>query len=154
MSGKESTVLIRPFRPADQAACEKLILGGLSEHFEEMDRELNPDLRDIQDYFIQAGHSFFVAVQGREIIGTAGLIEESPGEGRIVRMSVSINRRREGIGRALLKHILAEAKRSGFQRVIVETNQDWDAAINLYKASGFTVASSDQESTYFLLTLK
>jgi putative acetyltransferase len=47
--------------------------------------------------------------------------------------------RRRGAGRALLNHILAEARRRGYQRLSLETGpaQTFGAAHHLYESVGF-----------------
>ncbi len=131
------SLLLRPFRPDDQQAVRELVLNGLGEHFGVIDATLNPDLDDIQSTYVDSGGLFIVAEIDRCIVGTGALIEEEPGVGRLVRMSVAAAFRGQGIGRALVRHLLDAARERGYARVVCETNHDWSDAIGLYRSCGF-----------------
>jgi ribosomal protein S18 acetylase RimI-like enzyme len=130
-------ILIRPFQPHDQDAARDLILAGLGDHFDVLDFTLNPDLQDIQGNYVDQGNCFLVVVDGNDLIGTGALIWEAPGIGRIVRMSVAANRRRQGIARKLVQELISSGRSQGYKKIVVETNDDWHGAISLYKACGF-----------------
>ncbi|MBI5302289.1 MAG: GNAT family N-acetyltransferase [Chloroflexi bacterium] len=148
-----SPFTIRPFKPSDQAPVRRLILAGLGEHFGWIDETRNPDLDDITTHYIARGNTFLVAENNGEIVGTGALIAESENTGRIVRMSVSRMCRREGIGRALVKHLLDVARQEGFIQVRVSTEPDWQDAIGLYKHCDFTEYKHDEIGAYFSLAL-
>ncbi|MBM3127129.1 MAG: GNAT family N-acetyltransferase [Chloroflexi bacterium] len=147
------SVIIRPFAPRDQLAARRLILNGLGEHFGWIDETRNPDLDDIDAHYIRRGNAFVVAESGGEIVGTGGLIAVDARTARIVRMSVSRAQRRNGIGRALVTHLLGSARQRGCARVIVFTEHNWDAAINLYSNCGFAEYARDQVDIYFAVAL-
>jgi GNAT superfamily N-acetyltransferase len=146
-------VIIRLFKPADQAAARRLILEGLGEHFGFIDETRNPDLDDIARHYLAAGHAFLVAEADGELIGTGGLIAFSADTGRIVRMSVSRDHRRRGVGRAVVARLLDLARERGYSRVVVRTEPDWTAAIGLYTSFGFAEYDRDDEDIYFSLML-
>ena len=129
---------IRPFRPTDQSAAQQLILDGLQEHWGTLDPTLNPDLNDITASYLQAGHAFFVVEEDGALIGTGGLLNEAPGVGRIVRVSVSPAQRRRGLGRAISEFLITNARQRGCHTLLVETTATWTAAIRLYETCGFT----------------
>jgi len=129
---------IRPFRPTDQSAAQQLILDGLQEHWGTLDPTLNPDLNDITASYLQAGHAFFVVEEDGALIGTGGLLNEAPGVGRIVRVSVSPAQRRRGLGRAISEFLITNARQRGCHTLLVETTDTWTAAIRLYETCGFT----------------
>jgi len=130
-------VRIRPFVDADQAAARGLVLVGLGDRFGWVDETANPDLDDIGASYLTRGHVFVVAESGGEIVGTGALLTEGTGVGRLARLSVSGHHRRRGIGRALIDHLVAAARRRDFGQLLVETNDDWDDAIALYRSCGF-----------------
>ena len=146
-------VLIRGFRPQDQETVKRLILQGLGEHFGRINPALNPDLNDIDRNYIQAGHCFVVAKVAGEIVGTAALVSEGSGVGRIVRVTVAPAQRRAGLGRMLVEHLLETAVERGVKQVLVETNLDWYDAIRLYERCGFREYGRDEESVHFSLAL-
>jgi GNAT superfamily N-acetyltransferase len=129
--------IIRPFERGDQEAVRNLILAGLGDHFDVLNPTLNRDLDDIWANYVAPGDCFLVVDLGGSIIGTGALIRESASVGRIVRMSVSTGKRRQGIGRLLVGKLLAEGSKRGYSTIVVETNDDWHGAIRLYQTCGF-----------------
>jgi len=127
---------IRPFAPSDQAAARALILEGLREHWGWLNPDLNPDLDNITASYIARGHVFLVATIGHAIAG-AGALRIAGATGQIVRVSVDLQWRRRGVGRALVAALLDSARERGLTRVWMETNDDWDDAIGLYQRCGF-----------------
>jgi|SRR5579871_965700 ribosomal protein S18 acetylase RimI-like enzyme len=135
--------VIRPFVPPDQQAARVLILRGLGEHFGWIDETCNPDLDDIAATYTGAGHLFLVAERAGTLMGTAALVLADDvrvgRRGQMVRVSVAAEARRMGVGRALVAQLVQAAREHGIERVIVETNADWDDAIGLYQRCGFTI---------------
>lgn len=128
---------IRPFQSADQVATQALISAGLAERWGTLDPSRNPDLHDIYASYTARGSAFFVVEENGQIIGAGGLIEEEPGVGRIVRVSVGAQWRKHGIGYAISQHLIAEGQRRGYHTLLVETNDDWHSALGLYHRLGF-----------------
>lgn len=79
-------VFIRSFRPEDEEQVRTQILQGLGERWGRIDESQNPNLPDITATYDNA--VFLTAWLAGELVGTGALIRESPGVGRIVRMSV------------------------------------------------------------------
>jgi predicted GNAT family acetyltransferase len=151
--GQILEVKIRNFQAQDQEIVKTLILQGLGEHFGRINPDLNPDLNDINTAYVQAGHSFIVAEIGGQIVGTAALVIESPQVGRIVRVTVSPEQRRAGIGRLLVEHLVKTAVEQAMNKILVETNLDWYDAIRLYERCGFVAYGRDEESVHLSLVL-
>jgi ribosomal protein S18 acetylase RimI-like enzyme len=146
-------LVIRPFEPCDQDAARRLILTGLGEHFGYIDETCNPDIDDIRANYIEAGHIFVVAEIDAELVGTGGLLTKRGNTGRIVRMSVCRRYRRQGIGGALVSHLLELAHQRGFTQVLVSTEPDWQDAIGFYHNFGFTETKRDDVGVYFMMRL-
>ncbi len=144
-------MLIRPFEASDQEATRRLILDGLGEHFGYIDESLNPDLDDIMTSYIVPGHVFVVVLSGSKLVGTGALIIKDDKAGQLVRISVHADHRREGIGRAVVKHLVEIAKKRNLVRVLVETNNDWYDAIGLYRHLGFIEYDRDAGGVYMAL---
>lgn len=66
------------------------------------------------------------------------LIRTLPGEAEVYTVAVCPTRRREGLGRALMKHGLAEAGSRGAEAVFLEVDEGNDSARALYESLGFT----------------
>jgi ribosomal protein S18 acetylase RimI-like enzyme len=149
----EGEISIRPFSPADQERTQELILAGLAEHFNTINAALNPDLNDIQESYSQPGSAFLVAELEGELIGTGALIAESENTGRIVRLSVSGSHRRQGIGLLITGHLIKAARDYDYSQVVVETNDDWDDALRLYRRCGFAEYDHSDGEIHMMLRL-
>ena len=149
----DAPLTIRPFQPADQLPVRELVLAGLAERWGRLDPSRNPDLDDIQTSYVARGDTVLVVEAGGQIAATGALVCSSHGVGQIVRMSVDASFRRQGIARTLVAALLAEARKRGFQRIIVETTYDWQSAIALYQQCGFVPYDRDSEDVYLELTL-
>lgn len=127
----------RPFSPTDQAAAKQLILNGLAEHWGELNLSLNPDLNDIQASYIDSGGVFIVVEADGKLIGTGALMPEGDNTARIMRVSVHQDYRRMGMGRGITAQLVKTARQIGYTRILVETTDTWQAAIQLYQDFGF-----------------
>lgn len=90
---------------------------------------------------LRAGHHFVAAREGDELVGYAGLgfVAGPPqAEAEVHTIGVDPAHQRRGIGRALLRGLLAAADAAG-ATVFLEVRTDNDAARALYEAEGFTV---------------
>jgi GNAT superfamily N-acetyltransferase len=128
---------IRPFVAADQEAARRHILNGLGEHFGFIDETRNPDIDDILGHYISSGQAFIIAEMDGVVVGTGALISEAAQIGRIVRMSVGREMRRQGIARALMARLIEIARERGYNRLVLETNIGWEDAIGFYQRCGF-----------------
>lgn len=142
---------IVPFQPEDQERVKSLILTGLVEHWGYLDASKNPDLVDIQTHYGQA--AFLVAWLDERIVGTGALIPRSAEVAEIVRMSVAVDMRRQGIGRAILQCLCERAKQLSFRRLILETTATWPEVIQFYQRFGFSITHFQDGDVYFSLDL-
>lgn len=128
---------LRPFVASDAPAMRRLVLNGLGDHFGTIDETMNPDLDDITASYHNTGATIVVAERNSEIVGCGVLVRENDQTGRLVRMSVRGDQRGQGLGKRLVRELLAAAEASGFEKVTCETTEDWVDAIGLYRACGF-----------------
>ena len=131
--------LIRPFEPGDQSAARELILDGLG---------------DIAASYIASGNVFIVAQVEALLVGTGALVSEGGGTGRIVRVSVAREHRCQGIGKALVEHLVQTGRHRGMTRIVVETTKEWDDAIGLYRCCGFQEYDRDEADVHLALDLR
>ena len=84
--------------------------------------------------------TFWSVWAGATLVGCGALKQMSATEGEIKSMRTPKALRRRGAGRAVLEHIIAEAKRRGYRRLNLETgSQDgFVPARTLYESFGFT----------------
>lgn len=83
--------------------------------------------------------SFWTALDGEMLLGIAVLRWLGATHVEVKSMRTAPGQQRRGVARALLAHLLAEARASGATRVSLETGTapDYDAANRLYEAAGF-----------------
>ena len=79
---------------------------------------------------------FLVAEQDGAVAGYVGC-QTVLDEGYITNVAVSPDRRRQGIGRALIAELTERAKRAGLAFVTLEARESNAPAITLYEGAGF-----------------
>lgn len=80
--------------------------------------------------------SYYVAELDGQIVGCCG-IRKLADEGEITNVAVTAPHRRKGIGRRMIKHMLAEAKEKGIGSCTLEVRVGNRPAIRLYESFGF-----------------
>lgn len=144
---------IRPFQLSDQTSARTIILEGLGSRFGHIDYTMNPDLDDIERHYVDAGHHFFVAEVDGLLVGTCALTNEAAGIGRIERMSVQAAWQGHGFARQMTNFLIDYARQMGMCQLVVETNDDWDSALQLYKTNGFVETHRHNEEVHMALRL-
>jgi ribosomal-protein-alanine N-acetyltransferase len=87
---------------------------------------------------LAGGHYYLAALDGDgTLVGYAGLAVAPPDEAWVQNIAVRRDRQREGLGRALLEALLAEAGRRGVRTVLLEVAVDNGPAQRLYLGYGF-----------------
>ena len=83
--------------------------------------------------------TFFCAREGSALVGVGALRELTPEHAEIKSMHTAAAHRGRGHGRAMLEHLLAEARQRGYRRVSLETGspEAFVPARALYAAAGF-----------------
>lgn len=81
----------------------------------------------------------YAAWDGGTLAGFGALREVEPGHGEIKSMRAAPGYRSRGAGRAILDHLIGEARRRGYTRLSLETGrtEDFRPAISLYEKNGF-----------------
>ena len=130
---------LRTATAADSEAVKAVVFTALREHGLQPDPgQTDADLDDIDaEYFQRGGRFSVLEAPGGVIIGTVGIRPVSPGVCELRKMYLDSRWRGRGLGRMLLDHGLAEARRLGFNRVVLETASVLKEAIRLYERYGF-----------------
>lgn len=83
--------------------------------------------------------TFWTAWSGAALLGCGALKELSPDHGEVKSMRTARAHRRSGVARAMLAHIVAAARRRGYQRLSLETGSmaEFAPARALYERFGF-----------------
>jgi putative acetyltransferase len=84
--------------------------------------------------------TFWTAWEGSELVGCGALKELDLTHGEVKSMRTPSNRRREGVGRAILRHVIDVARSRGYARLSLETGSmvAFIPAQRLYESFGFT----------------
>ena len=129
-------VLLRTFRPGDEAAFQKLNEAWISKYFamEDADREV---LSDPLKHILTPGGQICIAELNGETIGCCALVAMEPGTLELAKMTVAETARGLGVGRKLLRFAIDTARRMGATRLYLESNTRAEAAVHLYEELGF-----------------
>lgn len=84
--------------------------------------------------------TFWTAWAGGELLGCGALQELSPRHGEIKSMRTAHAHRGRGVGKAMLLHIIEEARRRAYTRLSLETGSApaFEPGRRLYESGGFT----------------
>ena len=106
--------------------------------------------------------TFWTVWEGDVLMGCGALKELDAKHGEVKSMRTPARLRRRGAGRAILAHILGEARARGYTRLSLETGSmaEFKPAHKLYECVGFTYCGpfgpykEDPYSTFMTLELK
>ena len=106
--------------------------------------------------------TFWTAWYEGELLGCGALKELDPTHGEVKSMRTASARRRTGVGRAMLKHIIVEARMRSYARLSLETGSTaaFAPARRLYESFGFTSCApfadytEDPNSVFMTRTLR
>jgi len=85
------------------------------------------------------GVSFWTMWKGETLVGLGALKQLAADHGEVKSMHTALSMRRQGVGTAMLRHIIAAARASGMSRLSLETGS-WDyfrPAQAFYRSHGF-----------------
>jgi GNAT superfamily N-acetyltransferase len=97
--------------------------------------------------FSKDGEALFAVFEQDRLLAIGGINHESARDGRLRRFYVRRDERRRGIGRQLVRHVLAFASRN-YSRVGLRC--DTAAADRFYRALGFSRTDSDPGVTHVI----
>ena len=106
---------------------------GVDLGFQQFDREL----AELPGAYAAPGGILLVARRGGETVGCVGVRALDDGTCELKRLYVRPSERGAGTGRALTLAALAEARRLGHRRVLLDTLPGMEAAQRLYVELGF-----------------
>ncbi len=105
--------------------------------------------------------TFWTVWDGSELLGCGAVRELGATHGEIKSMRTARRHWRKGVGRAMLTHIVAEARTRGYTRLSLETGAmvEFTPAHRLYESFGFVACGpfgdypDDPNSRFFTLAL-
>ena len=137
--GVGSAYVIRRVSDEDREAVARELTSYLTHIGEDLDEGLDHDIAHWEvEYDGKVGILLVVESPAGEIVGTAGVRRLETGLGEIKRMWVRPDCQGHGLGRRLIDRCLDEARALGFRVVRLDTERTMEAALHLYRSSGFT----------------
>ncbi len=135
----------REYRPGDAEAFRQLNEQWIAKYFVLEDKDIEI-LSDPERHILQPGGRIYFATREEEILGCCALIVNGPGSYELAKMAVREDLRNQGIGRVLIAHVIAAARKNGARKVTLETSSKLANAIHVYEVSGFVhIDSADHE---------
>lgn len=106
--------------------------------------------------------TFWTVWDGADLLGCGALKELASGHGEVKSMRTATAHRRRGVGRAVVEHVLGEARRRGYARLSLETGSApaFEPARRLYAGFGFALCAPfgdyvhDSNSVFMTLELE
>jgi ribosomal protein S18 acetylase RimI-like enzyme len=132
----ENTVEIIPFSTDLKEHIKTLNLEWLKKYFKVEPKD-EIVLSDPQSEIIDKGGMIFYAKYNNQIVGTVSLIKIDDSTFELSKMAVTDTIQGLGIGKKIMEHCLAVAKREGIQKLILYSNRSLLPAIHLYEKYGF-----------------
>ena len=129
-------VVIRPFRPGDEAAFHDINAEWIERFFalEQKDRDV---LGNPAKYILDPGGAILLAVEDDDPLGVVALIVMGQGSVELAKMGVRPQAQGKGAGRMLVAAAVAKAREMGMRRIYIETNSKLGPALKLYRDAGF-----------------
>ena len=137
-------MIVRDYTPNDAAVFRDLNLAWVEAFFTVEDED-RAQLEDPQTHILDKGGAILIAEYEGEAVGTVGLV---PGHGdgvlELIKMSARSDIQGKGIGRALMDAAIERSRAMGASKVWLETNTKLEAALALYRKSGFRELTGDE----------
>jgi GNAT superfamily N-acetyltransferase len=130
------SVIVRDFRPGDEAAFRDINLEWIERFFvvEDKDRET---LGNPGKYILDPGGAIFIAMDDDDPVGAVALVVMDGDSVELAKMGVRPAAQGKGAGRMLIAAAIARAREMGMKRVYIETNSKLGPALKLYRDAGF-----------------
>jgi putative acetyltransferase len=137
-----STMHFRRASSADVATLRQIIYPTLNEYGLEPDPQTtDADVEDVDRHYGGAGGYFCILEVDGEPIATGGIRPMSGSRCELRKMYMLKHARGKGYGKQMLTHLLEQARRMGYEEVMLETASVLKEAIALYRAFGFRDAN-------------
>ena len=141
---------IREFIAKDQPGINKLQEEFMIEFFPEFaddpkQYEWNADVYDVNEHYLNRGGKIWVADIGDYIAGFGGfrLVDQNTAE--IKRVRINSQHRGKGLGKTIVKEIENYCSGSDVKKILVDTDDRFEAAKNMYISMGYEIIRSETE---------
>lgn len=106
--------------------------------------EEQPDLQNIDEYFIKSGGMFWIALYDNNVVGTIGLKKAVDDYAILKKFFVKSEYRGQKIGLELYKKLICFSHKNGIKLIVLDTPSVAEASHTFYKKSGFKVISKSE----------
>jgi len=156
MSG---SITIRKYREGDIAPIKTLVDSIMGSEFKEAQGAYpTSDLENIPDSYGKIGDVFFIAENGKDVVGTVAIKKEDDRCALLRRLFVSPHYRNRQIGVKLIERAIQFCHEVGYKELIFKTTSQMEGAIKLCQKKGFVqraqIVLGDVELLKFTLSLK
>lgn len=129
---------VRAYRPGDQPDFKRLNLAWIEQLFSPEVSDLR-QLHTPQAEILDKGGRILIAEIESAVVGCVALVPAHGDAGRVelIKMAVDEAQRGHGIGRALMEACVETAREMGAREIWLESNARLDAALALYRRTGF-----------------
>ena len=135
---------VRDYTQNDAAAFRDLNLAWVEAFFAVEDED-RAQLEDPNTHILDKGGAILIAEYEGEPVGTVGLVPgHHEGMLELIKMSARSDIQGKGIGRALMDAAIERAREMGAAQIWLETNTSLEAALALYRKSGFRELTGDE----------
>lgn len=93
---------------------------------------------------LESGGQVLFALCDGVVAGTCAYIPHGEESYELIKMGVTERFQGRGIGYHLIREVIAEAKKTGMKKVLLETASSLHSAISLYKRAGFVQYSPEE----------
>ncbi len=100
-------------------------------------QQVDEELAGFPKKYEEPDGSFFIAKDGKNVIGCIGLKKIQSGICEMKRLFVKDEYKGRGLGKELIKTLIEEAKKKGYSKMRLDTLSKMKSAQRLYKEFGF-----------------
>ena len=139
---------IREFTLSDQPGINKLQEEFMTEFFPGLANDpgqldWNADIYDIDECYVKNGGKVWVVEIDNHIAGFGGLRLVNPRIAEIKRVRINSKHRGRGLGKSIIRQIENHCKAADIQKILVDTDDRFAAAMALYTGLGYSLYRSE-----------
>ncbi|MEL7111111.1 MAG: GNAT family N-acetyltransferase [Pseudomonadota bacterium] len=136
-------MIVRDYTASDADAFRDLNLAWVEQYFTVEDED-RAQLNDPQTHILDKGGAILIADIDGDVVGTVGLVPGHDADTlELIKMSARSDVKGRGIGRALMGAAIEKSRAMGASKIWLETNTSLEAALALYRKSGFRELTGD-----------